>query len=97
MVATLGMAVGEVDKCRICKYVGRRRGTGTEDKDDRRMQRHVVTICQIELFASSVEAAKCRMSLKGLTNLYRRAMDPKPSPNFVQFFSCSLTGMEESG
>ena len=61
MVAMLELAVGQVDRRRMCTYVGGN-VAGLEDRGDRRMQRHVMIICQIELEALSVDAAECRRS-----------------------------------
>lgn len=63
MVATLGLAVGEADRRRVCPWVRGNVILGLEDRDDRRMQRHIVSICQIELFVFVVDAAECRRNL----------------------------------
>ena len=62
MVAMLELAVGQVDRRRMCTCVRGNVVAGLEDRDDKRMQRHVMIICQIELEALSVDAAKCRRS-----------------------------------
>ena len=62
MVAMLELAVGQVDRRRMCTFVGGNVVAGLEDRGDRRMQRHVMIICQMELEALSVDAAECRRS-----------------------------------
>ena len=62
MVAMLEIAVGQVDRRRMCTCVGGNVVAGLEDRGDRRMQRHVMIICQIELKELSVDAAECRRS-----------------------------------
>ena len=62
MVAMLELAVGKVDRRRMCTCLGRDVVAGLEDRGDRRMQRHVMIICPTELKALSVDAAECRRS-----------------------------------
>ena len=60
MEAMLGLAVGEADRRRIRRCVGGNVVAGRDNRGDRRMQRHVVTICPIELFC--VVCGYCRVS-----------------------------------
>ena len=62
MVATLGPAVGMADRRRICTWFGGNVIAGPEDGGDRPMRRHIVTICQTELFTFLADAAECRRS-----------------------------------
>ena len=49
MVATLGLAVGQAERRRKWRRVGGSVVAGLGGKGNGRMQRHVMTICQIEL------------------------------------------------
>ena len=64
MVATSRVAVGAPDRRRICRYVGGSTVAGLDKRADGRIERHVVSICQIEVFAFLVigVAAECRRS-----------------------------------
>lgn len=62
MVAMLGMVVGQVDKSRIRTCVGGSGFASLEDRGKRRVQRHSVTICRMELLALLVDAAECGRS-----------------------------------
>ena len=62
MVAMLELGVGQLDPRRMCTCAGGNVIAGLEDRRDRRMQRHVMIICQMELNALSVDAAECRRS-----------------------------------
>lgn len=60
MVATLGLAVGQAERGRNWRRVGGSVVAGLGGKGKGRMQRHFMTICQIEL--STVVGGCCRMS-----------------------------------
>ena len=63
MVAMLELAVGELDRRRMCTLcLEKNVVAGLKDRGDWRMQRRVMTICQTELEALSVDAAECRRS-----------------------------------
>ena len=58
MVAMLGLAVGKVDRGRVCTRVRGLAIAGHEDRGDKRLQRHTLIICQIELFVLLVDGCR---------------------------------------